>query len=86
MGDGKEMRIKECKEWDKLPTAIQEILLENQRLINKHLAELEDEKDRNSIEGGLSIFTSSTREISPTDSKFSKAKKKAGVRKDANIE
>ena len=74
---GKEMRIKECKEWDKLPTEIREILLENQRLINKHLLELDDDREYDIADG----FQDSEIELL-----FSKAKEKAGVRKDANIE
>lgn len=79
------MRIKECKEWESLPIEIREILLENQKLLNKYLIELENEKSERLLlnENQKANVAGSTL---PSDSKFSKSKEKAGVRKDANIE
>ena len=86
------MRIKECKEWDKLPDEVREILLENQKLINQHLLELEDDKSAESMghlvdhqEDGFES-QSSDNPLETAESQFSKAKKGAGVREHANIE
>lgn len=76
------MRIKECKEWDNLPIEVREILLENQKIINQHLKDLEDEKERVSGESTTKVKDMSRH---PT-SKFSKAKEKARVRPNANNE
>lgn len=80
------MRIKECKEWDKLPIEIREILLENQKLLNKYLVELEDDKLVRHSTGSIPLRSGEVDSADNTNSKFSKSKEKAGVKKDANIE